>query len=99
MKGLGSNGWLADCERLLDGCAFSERDSMKSLTIKSRLEKFSSVNAGPLGKSVRPEEELAWDLTDSAMPGEGVKGTLHRHCVRMVTNEHMLTDQASNLSL
>ena len=54
---------------------------MNSFTIKSRLEKFSNVNAGPLGKSVRPDEELARGVTEAAIPGRSGKLTKHRHLV------------------
>jgi len=43
-------------ERRLE-MAVSDRDSMNSLTIKSRLEKSSRVKLGPLGKTERGMEE------------------------------------------
>lgn len=63
MRGFGSKGWLGlvvevdvvevgAVERRLE-IAVSERDSMNSLTMKSRLEKSSSVKLGPLGKTER----------------------------------------------
>ena len=59
IRGLGSKDWFprAPDRRWLDERALSESDSMKSLTIKSRLEKVSSVKVGPLSKMDR---RTAW---------------------------------------
>ena len=59
MRGLGSKGWLAApvvpaSERRLE-IAVSERASMNSFTMKSRLEKSSRVKLGPWGNTVRAE--------------------------------------------
>lgn len=50
MSGFASNAGCAGPDRLLIGTALSARLSTKSRTIKSLLEKFSSVKLGPLGK-------------------------------------------------
>jgi hypothetical protein len=62
MRGLGSKGWFGvvvdvvvgggTVERRLE-IAVSERASMNSFTMKSRLEKSSRVKLGPFGKTER----------------------------------------------
>lgn len=52
IRGLGSKACCEGPERRFAGTALSERSSIKSLTIKSLFEKFSSVKLGPLGNNV-----------------------------------------------
>lgn len=53
INGFGSKAWFAGPERRLAGTAVSARESTKSLTIKSLLEKSSRVKLGPVGNSER----------------------------------------------
>jgi hypothetical protein len=54
IRGFGSKACCAGPERRFTGTALSERSSIKSLTIKSLFEKFSSVKLGPLGNMDLP---------------------------------------------
>jgi hypothetical protein len=53
IRGLGSKAWFAGPDRRLVGLAVSARESTKSRTIKSLLEKSSRVKLGPRGKRAR----------------------------------------------
>lgn len=89
MRGFGSKGWLgvevevevdvvvvgaAMVERRLD-MAVSERASMNSFTMKSRLEKSSRVKLGPMGKTERGVD-IVDALSGVMMPAPGLQGSL-----------------------